>query len=164
MRNVLTILKKELRRFFTDRRMLLTLILPGVILYFVYSLMGSFIGSMFTGEEDKKYRVAINENTTVTQTVFDSIGLDYELIDGLLEENALEKLKNGEVDLVVFAKAEHKDQNGQTLPSVEVYYDSTSPDSTAIYTAFYSVASQLAFEVKPIFYLNAFKPSYDVAS
>ena len=40
MRDILTIMKKELKRFFTDKRMLLSLILPGVVIYFVYSLGG----------------------------------------------------------------------------------------------------------------------------
>ena len=37
--NVLTIMKKELRRFFGDRRMLLTIILPGLLIYIIYSLI-----------------------------------------------------------------------------------------------------------------------------
>ena len=35
MRNVLTIFLKELKRVFTDKRMLISLFLPGVLIYFV---------------------------------------------------------------------------------------------------------------------------------
>lgn len=164
MRKVLTIMKKELQRFFTDRRMLLTLILPGIILYCAYSLMGNFIGDMLVGEEDRKYKIAINENTTITQAVLDEFGLDYELIDGYSQETALNKLKNEEIDLYVFTESQKAVENGATLPSVEVYYNSTSTNSTTVYTAFFTLLSQSSMEVTPIFYVNAFKPSYDIAS
>ena len=36
MSNILIIMKKELKRFFTDKRMLLSLFLPGIILYLIY--------------------------------------------------------------------------------------------------------------------------------
>ena len=40
MKNILAIMKKELRRFFGDKRMIATLILPGLLIYVIYSLMG----------------------------------------------------------------------------------------------------------------------------
>ena len=46
-----TIMKKELTRFFTDRRLIFTTILmPGVLIYLLYSLMGSAIAGMYTPE------------------------------------------------------------------------------------------------------------------
>ena len=59
MKNVLTIIKKELRRFFTDRRMLLSLILPGLIIFLIYSVMGEFIEKQSTVAEDYKYEIVI---------------------------------------------------------------------------------------------------------
>ena len=38
MKNILTILKKELRRFFTDSRMLLGIFLPGVMIFAIYTV------------------------------------------------------------------------------------------------------------------------------
>ena len=47
--NVLTIIRKEFQRFFGDRRMLLTtVLLPGVMIYVIYSLMGSFMSDRFS--------------------------------------------------------------------------------------------------------------------
>lgn len=45
MKNVWIIMKKELTRFFTDKRMLLSLILPAIVIYAVYSLMGNFMSN-----------------------------------------------------------------------------------------------------------------------
>ena len=36
--NILTIVKKELRRFFGDKRMVMTILLPGLLIYAIYSL------------------------------------------------------------------------------------------------------------------------------
>ena len=41
MNNIWTIVKKELKRFFTDPRMIIGLILPGVLIFVIYNLMGN---------------------------------------------------------------------------------------------------------------------------
>ena len=46
--NVITVMKKEFNRFFTDRRMVLTtLLMPGIMIYLLYSLMGQGFTSQF---------------------------------------------------------------------------------------------------------------------
>ena len=45
--NALTIIKKEFARFFGDRQLLFTtVILPGLLIYIIYSLMGTGIEKM----------------------------------------------------------------------------------------------------------------------
>ena len=53
MRNVLTIFLKELKRVFTDRRMLISLFLPGVLIYIVYSVMGTVMSKAITSSSTK---------------------------------------------------------------------------------------------------------------
>lgn len=43
MKNLWTIIKKELRRFFTDKRMLAALLLPGILIFVLYSIMGDIM-------------------------------------------------------------------------------------------------------------------------
>ena len=40
MKSVFTIVKKEFARFFKDKRMIITVLLPGLLIYVVYSIMG----------------------------------------------------------------------------------------------------------------------------
>ena len=48
MNNIFTIMKKELFRYLSDRRMLLTtILLPGLMIYIVYSIMGQAMSSQF---------------------------------------------------------------------------------------------------------------------
>ena len=42
---VLTILKKELARFFGDKRMVISILLPGILIYVMYSFMGTALTS-----------------------------------------------------------------------------------------------------------------------
>ena len=45
MRNgVLTIMKKELDRFFGDRRMVFSILMPGILIYVMYCFMGVAMG------------------------------------------------------------------------------------------------------------------------
>ena len=53
LHDTITIVKKELARFFGDRRMMLTTIfLPGIMIYVMYTFMGSFMMDEFMPDED----------------------------------------------------------------------------------------------------------------
>jgi len=60
--NVLTIMKKECTRFFSDKRLLLTtLVLPGILIFAMYTLMGNFTAGLFAVDDDYIYQVhAVN--------------------------------------------------------------------------------------------------------
>lgn len=58
MKNLWTVIKKELKRFFTDKRMLAALILPGVIVYILYSIMGNVMQSTMEGK-DHEYVIRV---------------------------------------------------------------------------------------------------------
>ena len=45
MKSIWIIAKKELKRFFTDKRVLLGLILPGLLIFIIYNLMGTIMSN-----------------------------------------------------------------------------------------------------------------------
>ena len=52
--NMMAVIKKEFTRFFTDKRMVLTtLIMPGLMIYLLYSVMGQGLSSQFAGGDEK---------------------------------------------------------------------------------------------------------------
>ncbi len=58
--NIWTIAKKEFARFFGDKKMVVsTLLLPGVMIYVMYSFMGSGLTDQFTADETKVSPVAV---------------------------------------------------------------------------------------------------------
>ena len=59
MHNIWTIIKKELKRFFTDYRILISLFLPGVLIFFIYSFMGNIINNSVTTSNDYIYEIYV---------------------------------------------------------------------------------------------------------
>lgn len=49
---ILTVFKKELARFFKDKRTLIALVMPGILLYVIYTLMGGAMSSSFAPDDD----------------------------------------------------------------------------------------------------------------
>ena len=65
MKRAFIVFKKEIRRFFTDPRMLLALFLPGILIFSVYSALGNVLTSSFseTKVEQTTYRIAYTDNS-----------------------------------------------------------------------------------------------------
>ena len=62
--NILTIIKKELFRFFVDKRIVFsTILLPGIMIYVLYTFMGEAISSQINVEDDYKATCYV-ENVT----------------------------------------------------------------------------------------------------
>lgn len=141
MKNIWIIMKKELTRFFTDRRMLLSLILPAVVIYLIYSLMGNFMNQQFGVDPDYTYQVYI-ENSSEKLSVFNkSSDLKINIIKEVLSENEIkQKINKKEIDLYIkfddnFDKLvdEYDSSTNTKAPSIELYYNSTKSESEAIY-------------------------------
>lgn len=148
MRSIFIIIKKELKRFFTDRRMLLSLFLPGIILYLVYSLMGNVMGGMLSADEGHVYKIAISVEDDVTNGVLAYLEQSetlYEKVATTDKENDRAKVDEGELDLVIY----YEQGDGVELDSYVVYYNSTSAESAAIYTEAITVLS--AMSATPIY-------------
>ena len=148
MRSIFIIIKKELKRFFTDRRMLLSLFLPGIILYLVYSLMGNVMGGMLSADEGHVYKIAIsveNEVTNGVLTYLEQSETLYEKVATTDLESDKAKIDEGELDLVIY----YEQGDGAELDSYVVYYNSTAAESAAIYTEVITVLS--AMSATPIY-------------
>ena len=79
MKNILAIMKKELRRFFGDKRMIATLILPGLLIYVIYSLMGGALSeNLAGGGENTEYRV-LTHGLTAAMKLKDACSLEEKL-------------------------------------------------------------------------------------
>ena len=81
-------MKKEFARVFKDRRLLISLVLPGVLIYIIYSLMGNVIGSFSAPDESHTYNVAVeNLPAAFTQSFETAENLNVQTIEG--GENAV---------------------------------------------------------------------------
>ncbi len=163
MHSIFTIVKKELKRSFTDARVLLGMLLPGLIIFLMYSLMGN----IFTSFEEKStsYKnftvkvVNMPEDTTFKnyldsyfkekEFVMSDIYTDVEETTTITIDEFKEKITNKEADLLVIypenfieiANARIGDETKPT-PNIEIYYNSSRDESSCIFDE-YNICLQM---------------------
>ena len=141
MKTVLTIIKKEFACIFKDRRLVLSLILPGVLLYCIYSLLGGVIGDMVSPDENQTYKIAVVELPASFEADFGAVpSVTLEKISKDELESAKQRVTDGEIDAVADFSA-YTATAGGTAPGVEIYYNSTETVSSGAYKILYTVLS-----------------------
>ena len=101
MKNVLTIIKKEFSRFFKDKRMIITVLMPGLLIYIVYSIMGSVMGNIIdTPADDVKFTAYVQnmpKNSELSAYLNSLLEPDTEVT----AEYAAQKVESGNLDLYI---------------------------------------------------------------
>lgn len=131
--NTWTIIKKEFARFFGDRQLLFTtVIMPGLLIYIIYSLMGSGIQSMVTEGQDERVTLGVeNMPASLAPLIMTP---DNEVVSMTFGEKEIAMLADKDVNLVLVRFPEGFDeqvaaydpQGDGVVPNVEVYYNSTN--------------------------------------
>lgn len=169
--NLSTIIKKELSRFFTDRKLLLTtVILPGLMIYIIYSLMGGMFSSLFSTEEDYVYKVRAVNLSAGVEAFFSQAGIPLTEIDAAGLDDARQAVTEGKLDLcIVFpenfdaAVSAYDIASGAAAPEIRMFYNS---GETASLESFQMAGSLLeAYENNMInkFDINVSPETYDLA-
>ncbi len=158
MKGWLTIFKKELTRFFKDKRMVISsLILPGLMIYLVYSLMGSGMQGMFSDKEHTP-TMYVSQMPEELAPLFSAVGMQIKDGENKTEEQIFEEVRGGETDIYIvfpegfFEAVENPPQDGSALlkekiyPNVKIYFNSAEQNSSTAYSLAVSVLD--AFEYK----------------
>lgn len=134
MRSVWTIIKKEFSRFFKDKRMILTIFLPGLLIFVLYSLMGTVTDKI--GKTEEGYTpsaVMIN----IPEGLSEPLGEFLQVSDeNLTEEEAKKKVEEGEIDVVAVFPEDFDIFNAQIadeVPNINIFYNSSRENSFAGY-------------------------------
>ena len=142
MREIFVIVKKELKRFFTDKRMIMSLILPGVLIFVLYSLMGNFIGKAITPADDYEYVICVENESITLDGYLSTLGFKYKKVNAPREE-AEKKLVDKEIDLYVSFSEEFDDAGADKAgKNVVIEYNSAKRESAKIYSALQTVYMQ----------------------
>jgi sodium transport system permease protein len=171
---LLAIIKKEFKRFFTDRRMVLTtLLLPGLMIFMLYSFMGNALSSMLTVDEDYvPIAYAVNLPPSV-QALTNTIDLPLESLATDEIENTKTLIANKEADLLVIfpenfdaevTSAVAKNQADQLVPQVELYYNSTRTESSTLYATMSTLLDNYKNTLTPLFSVNAGEDTFDLVT
>ncbi|MFR0911753.1 MAG: ABC transporter permease subunit [Evtepia gabavorous] len=161
----MTIFKKELARFFGDRRMALTtILLPGLMIYVLYTFMGNALSSQFSVEDT--YRP-----TAVVENLPDSLSAALSQALEIQEEaEPMELVRNQKLDLYIRfpagfdeAVAAYDMASGKAAPQVEVYYNSAAATSGDGYNLVLEILNQYESSLVNKFHVN-WNGIYDLAT
>lgn len=170
--DLLTIMKKELARFFGDKRMIMTALLPGVLIYVMYTFMGSGMSEMYTTDEDYVYQINV-VNMPQTMAFLEEVEeVEISKIEVADADAVKEAIREDEADiLVVFPEnfdAEMLNYDVTTAttpaPNVEIYYNSANTESSGAYSIMREVLNQFEQSMTNKFDICQGEKDYDLAS
>jgi len=152
MANLWTIIKKELRRFFTDKRMVISLLLPGIMIFLLYSIMGDVMSNNLGQSEDQVYTLKVENEPDGYKSALQTL-YHLEYSDELTSDEALAMIEEKELDLYIIFPVNFLDEyNLGNNPSVEMHYNASSMTSSAIMNVYSSFLSnslqQFTFDVE----------------
>ena len=138
LRNVLTIFKKEWDRVFKDKRLLISvMILPGLMIFLIYTFIGSAISNLSSPEEERvafaNVPTAFNELWNEQETTDSVVTISVD-VDQLPEYQAL--IDGSEWDLIVVFPADFETSLGVVKPEVTVYYNPNENVSSGVFQRF----------------------------
>ena len=170
--NMLTIARKELAKFFSNRvSALVSIVLPGLLIFVLWSFMGSAMQDMFSPDEDVSPVVGVvNEPASVRALAQDS-GIQTVPEEALPDADAMrERIDAGEVQAFAAfpedfdaAVAAYDPASGKPAPQVEIYANSADADSAAAASALEAALEAYESSLSNRFDVNAGEGPYDVA-
>lgn len=169
---ILAIMRKELARFVSDKRMVVSILLPGVLIYVMYSFMGQAMGSLYGVEEDYVPTVqVVHLPDSVAGLVETAGGLNLLEVDAPAVAEAQSAVTDQTLDLLaVFpedfdqAVAAYTPSGGQPAPNVELYYNAASTTSQSAYMLLTSLLDGYEAQLANKFDINAGDKIYDLAT
>ena len=149
MHSVFTIVKKELKRSFTDIRVLLGMILPGLIIFLMYTFMGSIISNVEEKQTSYKtfYGVVVRcpdeLKSFFDDNKYELIGKEKSLEESYTKEEYMTLIADKEADIYIeypenfmeMAEAHRLDET-KPIPNVEIYYNSSKDESSMIHAEY----------------------------
>lgn len=170
--NTLTIIKKEFARFFGDKRMVVsTILLPGLMIYLLYSLMGNMMTSQLVTSDDYVGTAYVQNMPTELSPMFEALPVEWETVTDSEISGIQDSLAAKESDLLMIfpenfmnAMAAYDSAAGTAAPNIAVYYNSSRSESSTVYSMVTSLLDTYETTLTNRFDVNAGTVKYDMAS
>lgn len=141
--NVGAIMRKEFNRFFTDRRLVMTaIILPGLMIYLLYSFMGSAMSNMYSVEDDFAPTAYVVNAPDSIAALAQEAGIALADVSPEEAEGVRAQIVDKQAELLAVFPADFDAQvaayapGAGEAPNIELYYNSTDADSAEAYAMF----------------------------
>ena len=170
--NMLTIARKELAKFFSNRvSALVSIVLPGLLIFVLWSFMGSAMQDMFSPDEDVSPVVGVVNAPASVRALAQDSGIQTVPEEALPDADAMrERIDAGEVQAFAAfpedfdaAVAAYDPASGKPAPQVEIYANSADADSAAAASALEAALAAYESSLSNRFDVNAGEGPYDVA-
>lgn len=169
--SILTIMKKELARFFGDKRMAFTtILLPGLMIYVIYSFMGDALMNSFAPNEEYRPSLSVINMPESLKPVLTQAGFEITECEQSELEGIKSSIEEGETDLcAVFpadfdsAVAAYSAQSGAAAPNIGIYYNSSDSDGQTAYSTLVSLLDTYESSMTNKFDINNSDEKYDLA-
>ncbi|MBR3811903.1 MAG: ABC transporter permease [Agathobacter sp.] len=170
--DLITIIKKEFARFFGDKRMVLTAILPGILIYVMYTFMGSGMSELHEVNDDYLYEINVVHMPQTFAFLEEVEGVEIIKIDAKDEDSIKDSIREDVADiLVVFPEnfdAEMLSFDVMTAttpaPNVEIYYNSASTESSSAYGMMLEILNSFEQSLVNKFDICQGEKEYDLAT
>lgn len=170
--NVINIIKKELARFFGDKRLVLTtILLPGIMIYLIYSFMGNALSNMFQPEENYRYTISTLNLPESVSALTANLEAEFTAIDATEIADVKAAITEKELDLLaVFPKdfdakvAAYSTASNTTAPEVTLYYNATRTESSTAYDMMNSLLNAYESSLSNKFDINVSDENYNLAT
>ncbi|RDY28125.1 ABC transporter permease [Lachnotalea glycerini] len=166
---IITITKKELFKSFGNKRILFTtVIMPGLVIFVLYSLMGKTMASQHNFDDiNSSYIITINLPEEL-KDFFETSNLNFQNVDYAKQDEVKELIKNKtEVLLVSFPKEfiiSGQDVSNLDTQNIEIYYNSSSKLSSYMYTKVTTLINEYEASIFNLFDINNSNKQYDLVS
>lgn len=158
----LVVFKKEMARFFGDKRLFFTtVILPGLVIFIMYSVMGQAMSSTFDSKDDV-FKLAVVNMPASLETAFSPERYEIEEVNISQADDIKKKISDKEYQLfIVFP--ENFDENlalfnggnlRENAPNVEIYHNSADVKSGNAFSETTAILSSVEEQLSNVFNIN----------
>lgn len=170
--DLFTIIKKEFARFFGDKRMLFTAIMPGILIYVLYTVMGRGFEEIYTTEDNYVYEVSVVnmpqalvslkdlKELEITEAKADTIDKQKEAVQQELTDVLLVFPEDFDEALLTYDVT----TSSGPAPNIKIYYNSASIESSEAYNTMVSILDGVERSFVNKFDICAGDEKYDLAS
>lgn len=175
--NTLTIIKKEFARFFGDRSLVFTsVIMPGLLIYLIYSLMGDGIGRIISEGADEMVTLRVENMPPSLAATIESADSAVTIVEMPFVDEDVDLLEDKELNMVLVRFPEEFDSmvatydpsSGALAPNVEIYHNSTNNASERVYQTLQATLTMYEDQMSNRFDVNRIdseeQRSYDAAT
>ncbi len=140
--NTWTIIRKEFARFFGDRQLVFTtVIMPGLLIYLIYSLMGVGMRNLETQGEQDLVTLRVENLPQSMEPLFALPDSSIALVQQPIVQADIDALEDKEINAVLMRfpadfdelVARYDPATGAPAPNIEIYYNSANNAVSRVY-------------------------------